>query len=126
MRKYSYLAPLLLQVFARHGRIGVLSLLYLRRRLDEEGLYPNQVGDTTILRLITSRQNAWYKSMRWTAGPDDWKLHSPDGVKTWLDGDIRHFKRICAGDADPQLTITHAYGAMKLSNRLPANEEAPA
>jgi len=64
--------------------------------------------------------------MQWTAGPDDWKFHSPDGVKAWLDGDIWHFKRPCTGDADPQLSITHGYGAMKLSTRLTASQEAPA
>lgn len=122
MKSYSYLVPIWLQVFFRHGRIGLLGLLYLRRRLEEEALFPNRVGDTTILRLIHSRQNAFYESMlpmRWSAGADDWQQFSPKGFKTWLDIDIAHFKRICSGDADPQLTITHAYGAMKVTGRLP-------
>lgn len=124
MKSYSYLFPIWLQVLIRHGRIGLLSLLYLRQRLEEEALFPNRVGDTTILRLIHSRQNAWSESMRWSAGPDDWQQFSPKGVKSWLHNDVAHFKRICAGDPDPQLTITHAYGAMKMSGRLsPAGDQ---
>ena len=118
-----YLLPTWLTVFFRYGRIGFLSLLYLRRRLEEEGLYPHPISDGTILALIRSRQEVWYKPMRWTGGIDDDRMHSPEGVKTWLDMDICDFKNIIRlrEDLDDfrkgRLSHSHAIAALRRSNR---------
>lgn len=115
-----FLTPTWLHVLGKHGRLGLLSLLYLRRRLEEAGLYPNRIGDTTILQLVQQRQSAWHKPMRWDAGPDDWRMHSPEGVKTWLDRDLRDFKSLCAGEAGDRLAHSHAHAAMVRTGRMEA------
>lgn len=118
MKSYSYLMPIWFQVLGRHGRLGLLSLLYLRRRLDNEGLYPAKVSDSTILCLIASRHSAWDKPMKWDAGPADVNMFRPEGVKAWLDRDISDFKRLCGGEVDNQLSYCHAHAAMVHSNRM--------
>jgi hypothetical protein len=56
--------------------------------------------------------------MKWDAGPNDVNRHSPDGVKTWIDRDIRDFKQLCDGDADGRLGNSHARAAMVQTNRM--------
>lgn len=118
MSEPHFLVPIWLHAFIRHGRLGFLSLLYMRRRLEAAGLYPTRVGDSTILQLIRQRQEAWHKPMRWNAGPDDYRMHSPEGVRTWLDRDLSDFKRLCAGETGDRLPISHAHAAMVRTGRM--------
>lgn len=113
-----FLIPVWLHVLGRNGRLGLLSLLYMRRRLEEIGLYPGRVGDSAIVQLIEQRQAAWHKPMRWDAGEGDVAMRNPEGVKTWLNKDIHDFRRLCAGEVDPQLAHSHAHAAMVRTGRM--------
>ena len=106
----------------RYGLHGLLSLLYLRRRLEESGLYPAQVGDTTILQLMDQRWWAFNQGggwpKRWKGGPDDATFYTPEGWRTWWDRDLLDFRALCEGRKDHRLSICHAHAAMVRTGRM--------